>query len=325
MNKHIILHGVTKLLAPLSHIGESTGTESFVNTIKIIGADMKPIEVFLYSGNAFRGSLRDHAAEYMMRGLNITAMPLETFYLFFSGGSIGGEQSIDIDQARRLRKALPMFSIFGGGVGNQLIEGKMNVGALYPICRETSHLLPGDMQDVDVSWRQYLTEQSYTRTDDAKNERLHQRFLAAPDNAMLPGGEAEDTKKKPERKPQQMRYTMELIAPGAMFHQRIDLMDMSELELGAFVSGLHEFRRHPFLGGNNRIGHGLCEITYNWRDADSNEWQPFITVGPDGCVLGEAAEKAKETYDRFLRSVYDDYLSGNKNTLAQLVSGEVAS
>lgn len=319
MGRHIVLEGIVKLLSPLSHIGESTGTESFVNTIKIIGPDMTPIEVFLYSGNAVRGAMRDLAAEYMMRTLGITCMPLDTFYLFFSGGAIGGEQSIDIDQARRLRKALPLLSIFGGGVGNQLMEGKMNVGALYPICRETAHLLP--VRDDRVSWRQYLTEQSYTRTDDAKNEKLYQKYLAAPEAALLPGGENE--KKKPDRKPQQMRYTMELITPGARFHQRIDLMDMSDIELGAFVSALYEFRKHPYLGGNNRIGHGLCEIAFSWRDAGGGEEQLFLSVGPNECALSEEAAQAKDSYDQFLKRVYDEYLEGDKATLAQLVSGEI--
>lgn len=333
-NKHIVLEGMARLLlSPLSHIGESTGPESFLNTIKIIGADWKPTEIFLYSGNAFRGMLRDKAADYMMRGLGITSMPLDTFYLFFSGGAIGGEQSIDIDQARRLRKALPMFSIFGGGVGNQLVEGKMNVGALYPICRETSHLLSDAIGGNPIpwaaknSWREFLTEQNYTRTDDAKNEGLREKYLEAAETPLLPGEESGtgNDKKKSDRKPQQMRYGMELLAPGTPLYQRIDLIDMNDLELGAFVSGLCEFQEHPYLGGANGKGHGLCEISYFWREANGTEWKPFMSIGANHRRLEPEAAQAKQSYDAFLKRIYDDYLSGNRATLAQLVSGEVAS
>lgn len=321
-NRHIVLEGKIKLLSPLSHIGESTGTESFCNTIRILGADGQPVEIFLYSGNAFRGALRDLGAEYLMDALSIETMPLDTFYLFFSGGSIGGKQSIDIDQARRLRAALPLFSIFGGGVGNQLIGGKMAVGALYPICRETAHILPRSIQNSQTSWRQFLTEQNYTRTDDAKNERLHQKYLVAPQDGLLP---LEIGAKKPDdRKPQQMRYTMELIAPGAKFYQRIDFSDVSELELGAFVSAMHEFRKHPYIGGNSRIGHGLCQIDYTWRDAAGGDKQHFLSVGSDVYVESDEAKQALEAYNKHLKEMYINYLEDNKAGLGALVSGDAS-
>lgn len=318
MSKHIVLEGQIKLLSPLSHIGESSGTESFCNTIKVLDANLEPAEVFIYSGNAFRGAMRDLASEYMMDKLGVKNLDLETFYLFFSGGAIGGTQSIDIDQARRMRAAVPMFSLFGGGVGNQLVGGKMCVGAMYPICRECANILPDCVRDDVTSWRQFLTEQSYTRTDDAKNERLRDRFLPSENTLALTG-----EKSKAERKPQQMRYTQELIAPGAVFYQRLDFSHVEELELGAFVSALYEFRKHPYLGGNNRIGHGLCEIQYAWSDAGSGESEHFLTVGSDICALSPRASDALDAYDNYLMEVYTAYLESNRATLAQLISGDV--
>ena len=320
MDKHIILEGRVKLLSPLSHIGQSTGTESFLNTLQVLDANLEPVEVFVYSGNAFRGAMRDLAAEYMMDKLSITGLGLDLFYMFFSGGSIGGEQSIDIDQARRFRAAVPMFSLFGGGVGNQLIGGKLCVGALYPICDECAGILPVAYRVEGVSWRQFISEQSYTRTDDAKNERLRERFLASEDTPMLPGAKE---KAKEDRKPQQMRYTQELIAPGALFYQRIDFKHVTDLELGAWVSALHEFRKHPYIGGQSRIGHGLCELTYTWRDADEGQAQHFLTVGSETFDPGPEATRALDAYDEFLKSVYVQYLESNKVSLAKMLSGDV--
>lgn len=321
--KHVILEGAIKLLAPLSHIGESSGTESFLNTITVLDAKAEPAEVFIYSGNAFRGLMRDLAAEYMMDKLSIDKLELDTFYMFFSGGAIGGDQCIDIDQARRYRATIPMFSLFGGGVGNQLMGGKIQIGTLYPICQECSNILPQAVRNNGASWRQFLTGQSYTRTDDAKNERLRERFLAQDEVPALPAGE----KAKADRKPQQMRYRQELMAPGAQFYQRIDFQHVTDVELGVFVSALHEFRKHPYLGGQNRIGHGLCELTYAWREAGGyqEDNQHFLTVGSDHYIAGPKAEDALQAYDEFLKQVYERYLEFNRLSLRQMLEAGVTA
>ena len=136
--KTIRLDGKITLLSALSHIGESLGIDSYLSSDIIIGPDGHPVECFLYSGNSYRGILRDCAAKYLLDRLGSLAVPLETFHLLFSGGSIGGAQSLDIDQARLYRKVLPAFSIFGGGVGNQIMEGKLKIGSMYPLVKSAS-------------------------------------------------------------------------------------------------------------------------------------------------------------------------------------------
>ena len=110
------LEGVFTLLSPLSHIGESHGVDSYLATQDIIGVDGEPTEVFVYSGNALRGMLRDCGSKYFLDNLspeNKLQIPLELFYFLFSGGSIGGNQKVDIDKAREIRAKIPVASIFG--------------------------------------------------------------------------------------------------------------------------------------------------------------------------------------------------------------------
>ena len=354
-NMHMVLEGHITLLAPLSHIGESISTDSYLNTVSIIGPDGQPEDVFIYSGNAWRGMMRDLGARYLLEKLSIATLPLEMFYLLFSGGNIGGEQKIDLEQARRLRKALPFFSLFGGGVGNQILGGKLNVGAMYPICHECERILPESLKGVSTSWREWITEQSYTRTDDAKDERLGERFLSRPSLAgsqveqkALAGtadesyGERAEAIKggkhgkqaKPDKRDkakdgpaQQMRYTQELMAPGSEFWQRIDLRGVSELEAGALVSCLHEFAKHPYIGGQARIGHGLCRMAYTWRDLREDGGKPrkFLTAGPEGVEMGERAKESMAAYNEFLAEIYSRYLADNRQPLAGLISGKEAA
>ncbi len=328
----IRLDGKVTLLAPLSHLGESLGTDSYLTTDVIIGPDGQPVECFLYSGNSFRGILRDMAAKYLLEKLGGVAVPLETFHLLFSGGSIGGPQSVDIDQARTYRKALPALSIFGGGVGNQIMEGKLKIGSMYPLVRECQRVVPEKYRDGKApSWRKWTYEKSYTRRDDSKQENMR-KYIADLD--MLPGpkqqgllmaGEDAPKKKKEKEGPAtQMRYTVELLAAGAILYQRIYLQDMTDLELGAFVSALHEFQKAPYIGGKSGTGHGLCEIEYEWSyPGDAKPRGVFLRVSENVMFLSRPATEAKQEYDDYLQRMYDGYLEEKTPELKRLLAGDV--
>lgn len=330
----IRLDGKITLLAPLSHIGESLGVDSYLSTDTIIGSDGQPVECFLYSGNSFRGILRDMAAKYLLDKLGGVAVPIDTFHLLFSGGSIGGTQTLDIDQARAYRKMLPAFSIFGGGVGNQIMEGKLKIGSMYPLVAECQRVIPEKYRDPRApSWKKWTYEKSYTRRDDSKQENLR-KYITDTDG-LLPGpkqqglllghpGESVEPKKKEKDGPAtQMRYTVELLAAGAIMYQRVYLQDLSDLELGAFVSALHEFQKASIIGGKGGTGHGLCEIEYEWSyPGDKEPRGVFLKVSENMLWLSKPAEEAKQEYDDFLQQVYNDYLEENAPELKALLSGE---
>jgi len=341
MNKtfDLRLDGVVTLLSPLSHIGESIGPDSYLSQDMIIGPDGRPVECFVYSGNAFRGILRDMAAKYLLDKLGGIAVPLETFHLLFSGGSIGGAQSINIDQARLYRKVLPAFSIFGGGVGNQIMEGKLKVGSMYPLVSECQRVIPEKHRDINApSWTEWTYEKSYTRRDDSKQENKRQYIFEAVQADALPpaqkqqeliaDAERKDAKKKDDNKKDgpatQMRFTIELLAAGAIMYQRIYLQDMSELEMGAFVSALHEFQKAPYIGGKSATGHGLCEIEYEWSyPGDKESRGTFLRLSENTLYLSRPAEDAKQQYDDFLHTLYNGYLEEKAPELKQLLAGEV--
>lgn len=327
-NHNIRLDGKITLLSPLSHIGESSGPDSFLSQDIIIGPDGQPVEAFVYSGNAFRGQLRDLAAMYMTEKLGGLTYNPDVFYLLFSGGSLGGAQSVDIDQARMYRRNVPMLSVFGGGVGNQILTGKIKVGAMYPLVNECQRIIPAHLRQDDApSWRQWTFEKSFTRMDDAKNENLRKYIVDAPSLAgaqqqALLTGDAAPEKKKEKEAPQQMRYTVEMLAAGSMLYQRIDLCDMTDLELGAFVSALVEFSKHSYIGGKSGTGHGLCEVEYTWRPAGAKETAgKFLSVDADCLWLSKPAEDAKGVYDDFLVRIYEQYLTGHAEELTKLLAG----
>lgn len=311
--KNYRLDGLITTLSPLSHIGETIGPDSHLSETMVIGPDGQPTECFAYSGNGFRGQLRDLGAAYLLRKLGI-ALPPDTFHLLFAGGNAGSSVTIDIDQIRLYRRVLPLFSIFAGWTGDQPIHGKMNIGMMWPLVAEAQRFLPERYRDPNAPpCARWTSNQEYSRFDDTKNELLRDYLVPPTSQARLAlkGEKAARKEVKGEKeRPESMRYRVEYLCPGAQLWQRIDLRYVTELELGAFVSCLHEFAKMPYLGGMHNKGFGLVEAEWQYITPGDEEWRPFVRLNQDLYLPGELAERAQAAYDAFLQELYDRYLEG---------------
>ena len=152
--KTYFLKGTVTALSSISHNGgESFGIDSLLRREKFVQPDGSVEEVPVISGNGVRGSLRDRGMLHMCRLLGygtdeqvgrIRGLTIGAFHFLFSGGSLSadGGKTINIERARELRGLIPLVSIFGGAMGNQIMPGKLDMGKMIPICAETAHLLP---------------------------------------------------------------------------------------------------------------------------------------------------------------------------------------
>lgn len=272
---------------PLSHIGESESTVSFLNTVRI-AVNGKVEEVFALTGNSIRGTLRDCAARYLLDQLGVRVKKKE-FNILFSGGNISGSMSTDIDQAKKYRKLLPVVSLFGAGVGNQILAGKMTQGFAFPVCQETNEIVPeiagikGELRR--NGWKSLTGIIDFSRFDDSKNVN-YQGYLQ--DEANTDKGSDKDSANT------QMRYEVEYLVPGAQLYHVINLCADADIELGAFASALEEFSHSPVLGGMGGKGFGLCEAKLI---ADG---EFFAEIENGSVKLCDMAENALKEYDRFL-------------------------
>lgn len=281
------LQTVFTLRQPLSHIGESESATVFLNTVKIV-SDGVPVDVFAYNGNALRGALRDCAARHLLTKLRVKVKK-QMFNILFSGGNISGSLSNDVDQARKYRELVPMISLFGAGVGNQILAGKITQGFALPVCSETTDIIPINA-DVDTnlfnnSWRKMTGTISFNRTDDLKNSKL----TAFADLA--------NDKEKDKKDAQQMRYEVEYYAAGTQLYHEMELSDLTNRELGAFVAALSEFAKNPVLGGMGSKGFGLVDADISF--ADTGDQAASIT-SEDGLELCSYFQNALEEYEAFL-------------------------
>lgn len=314
MTKNVRLEGTFTLLAPLSHIGESISNTSYLVEDSIIQPDGSVEKVFAYSGNAWRGQLRDLMASYMLEKLGRPNISLDTFHLLYSGGKIGGAQTTDMAQARRVRAAIPMISLLGGGIGNQILQGKLRVGTCYPLCVQAVPVLPSDYhaEASKIDYTDATFTKEYSRRDDTKVESVSQYLLTDQS--------ANDKPKKDKEASQQMRIRSELVSAGVKLRTWIVGTDLTEIEFGALVSGLHEFSKQPFIGGQSSRGHGLVNVDYRLIDLDSGETADFVRVNEDKCLLSPRAAESKDKYDAYLKEVYDGMLTSNKSEIINLLA-----
>lgn len=323
--KVYLLEGTLTALTSISHIGESFGINSKLRREKVVQPDGTVEEIPIISGNSLRGILRDRGMLHMLKtlgyGVNeetgeVKGLSLPAFYFLFSGGALTKVQSVglDIESAMRWRELVPLVSLFGGAMGNQIMSGKAHIGKAIPICRETAHLIPKRfVQGEPVSIWDLIQEEAFTRRDDAKNHGLR-RLLAPNVREALEAGEAraqliagtdEDVVEETGRK-QQMRYYVETFAAGTRFFWEVALHDVTDVEFDAFAVTLAEFSRWPYIGGKSGVGHGKVRLQFDrWIQIDPR-------IAPTG----------KEV-DATLGTRYMQHLQQNADAIRSIISSIV--
>lgn len=247
------------LRTPLQHGGDvSHGTTRLFRSQKVVCDDGVVRRVPVYSGNAVRGMLRDIAAGQLLDVLGVQVPP-HVFDFLTSGGSLTSgtaQKAVDIDLARQLQRTIPMVGLFGGGCGNQILEGKLIILQGTPICKETAHLLPGycrQAPSAGLSMRELRQLEFATRRDDKKKESM-QRLMAGP----VPERGKDDVAT-------QMKFETETLAPGTCLRFGFSLKAATETEWRTLAMALVGFLRNPFLGGRSAAGYGEVALPNLYR------------------------------------------------------------
>lgn len=281
-----IFEGVVTALSSICHNGgERNGTVTQLRREKFIQPGGKVAAVPVVSGNSIRGILRDRGMFSMLRQVGygvqadgkVQGLPLQAFYFLFSGGALAstGKEGIDVGHFRKLKSTIPLIGLFGGAVGNAIMPGKLKIGKLLPICKETDHLLPVRFrhENPQTIW-EYCQTEMFTRRDDAKNDRLlpmlQQKQVA--EQSGLFGTETAVEAEAPAKGagPQQMMYNVETLAAGTQFYWKVLAEDVTDIEFEAFLACLIEFSKSPNIGGKGATGHGEIAVKLdNWVEIDS--------------------------------------------------------
>lgn len=292
--KTYIIEAVCTALSSISHSGgEKNGTTVQLRREKFVLPKGNVVEIPVISGNSIRGKIRDLAAIDILTRKDDTKVQVDadSFNLLFSGGSlesVGGKQ-LDIEKVRQMRKDIPMISVLGGSIGNIILPGKVDIGKMIPICKETMHLIPEKFHGTDnyerlktaigivspvakaVNASLEETAKVLSAAEDSKEIKTIWEYCQAEMNARKDDTKDENKREfikqedlTDELKGGQMMYHLETLVTGTRFYWKVCLRDTTDIETGAFLSILQRWSSQSSqVGGNARVGHGRLKIELN--------------------------------------------------------------
>lgn len=243
-------------MAPLSHgSDQKAGNATLFRRMQVLSDKGSLLNLPFYAGNAIRGEIRDlladHFLEYIGVGVDRTNPKIAKwfFHIIYSGGGLSADSeaskyfsekigkfgSTRAEEIRKLRDILPFFSVLGGGLGNRILSGRINVSDFRPSCYEWGN---GKKKVHELFDWLYLTRRDdFEGHEDGENE------------AMI--------------------ANTECVKPGVKFHGGIDMSKhISCLEKSALGFGLKLLQEKGYIGADNRRGFGKVKIEYgNCPDA----------------------------------------------------------
>lgn len=274
--------GLLTALSPVFHGGnEKTGNVVLLNRLKFL-VDNKPVDVPIISGNQVRGRLRRLLTrDFLDRvgyQMDLSQKSYQKLYhTLFAGGvltSVEEEESgvVDLNLKSRIVSYLLPVRLFGCSYANQMIEGRVSVGHMLPVCRELRDYIGVNS---DISFYELLTRSFQTRRDE-----------------LGVGFEREEDREQAV----QMIVEYECFAPGTRFHHEIILettREWEEVDLSTLYRAVELWSEKPYIGGKSSIGFGKLRIEYNWpKPVTSKPYFEFTERNRDNitAVLEELRE-----------------------------------
>ena len=267
------IEGILTALSPIFHGGnEKTGSTVLLNRLKFIVGD-KPIDVPIISGNGVRGRLRRLLTRDFLEKvgyqMDLSQKSYQKLYhTLFAGGVLTSAEeestsgTIDLSLKSKLIKYVLPLRLFGASYSNQMIEGRLLVGHMLPICKELKEYTGIDS---DISFYQLITRAFQTRRDELRTSSKK---------------EDED-----EDETVQMIIDYECFAPGTKFYHEFILTTSAEseaLDLSTLYRTIELWKQAPTIGGKSSVGFGKLKIEYKWpKDVSDKPYLEFIEKNKD--------------------------------------------
>lgn len=246
--------GVATALSSVTHGEQSLGTGTYMRREKFLLPTGAVEEIPLVSGNAFRGSMRDHAAKAYWQFLGKPHLNLSVSHALFSGGTISkatNAEPVSGIKLREIREACPPISIFGAAGGGRIIDGILSVGKMIPVTQETAHLIPEKFHPAHLpSYWDLLQLEEYSR------------FSPKDENSSL-----------------NMRYGVESFISGTNFYTWLNLDYPSAQDLSFFDFLINSLQSADIpIGGQKNKGFG--KVKFNFEEPEyilESDWKNSLS------------------------------------------------
>jgi len=145
--KHEIFEGFIKSESPISH-GSSERIGNDIPLKRYVWNIPERVEIPGISGNTIRnGGLRRFLMGDMLEQLNYLLGSKTILQFLFAGGileEVSNKDSgvLNLTQRKLLRETIPPLGLLGGTLGNQSLDGTLDVSMPKPVCEELKDYLP---------------------------------------------------------------------------------------------------------------------------------------------------------------------------------------
>lgn len=238
-------------LSPLAHGADSkAGNATLFRRMQVLTQSGSVLSLPFYSGNAFRGQMRDLLADdflYRM-GLGVRrdrpGIQLWFFHAIYSGGALceaigadrairnrmGGAGAVRAERIREFREMFPALSLLGCALGNRILPGRIQVSDLRPVCRQWG--FGEEAPDAESLYEWVFL----TRREDYEAHEEHSGMIA----------------------------TCECLKAGTSLVGGIDIwIHTDDIPKAALAHGLALMQRKGYIGSDSRRGIGRVIIEHD--------------------------------------------------------------
>ena len=260
------IHGILTALSPIHHGGsEDYGTTKLIHalptiTINPLNGEEEIDNIPSIHGNAIRGMLRRLAMDDFLTLLDYELDSKKIYHFLFTGGLLEAldnkdKGAINLDMKKELIELIPPISLLGSALGNQMIQGKLKVGAADIVCKETEQYI---REQAKHGAYELKTLDFGTRLDDLKETKTE---------------EEADGKKEQAH---QMKYEFEVLIRGTQFTHDFILEDCDDVERACFCRMLQLWQAHPYMGGKSGTGYGMVKLDYDIKELDDSAYLNYL-------------------------------------------------
>jgi len=272
----VFLPGLARALTPIIHgeppeEGARPRNITFVRRINYVLSSGTIAEVPAVSGNGIRGLTRRIFIDRTLAALDAyNLLDRHVAYFFLAGGATeAGSASIGGPEFRKeLRENLPFVDLLGGSLRSCFLPGKLRVGFMVPVTRETLESDP-----IAAEYGAFSAESlpSLIDLNNAINNRTlkltrYDEGIFTPDEAEEPveveANEEEGQQARRRRESGRMIYTGQAIPINTVFTHYFALEWAPEPTVNAFWAFVDCFIERGEVGGWHAKGCGRVELKY---------------------------------------------------------------
>lgn len=263
---HLRHEGTVTAVTPIQHGDGVLGTTTLVRTIRVVQPDGSTVAVPAVAGNAVRGRLRRVSADVLHTALGHPTLTAAQFRTLYQGGELSKRHTrVSSDDVAATREAIPHLALWGWAGGGRLVEGRLRVQHMIPLCDETAHILP---DTVPGSMWDRLDVIEMSRMEDTIRSPRQRHVSGDPDDG--------DTS--------QMRFGVQVIAAGTTLAWGIGIDDPSPVEEAWLRVVLAAW--DTTVGGRASAGMGRLDLAGMRIPAPGDTDDKLIADRLDGVDLG---------------------------------------